>query len=78
QISTNFLSEPPAPGSVVRILADGTQETVVDGLMLPNGIDFDAEGNLYVVAGAVGFGAPAGMVLRFDGVAVPTDATPTA
>jgi len=78
QISTNFLSEPPAPGSVVRIGADGAQEPVVEGLMLPNGIDFDADGNLYVVAGTVSFGAPAGMVLRFDGVAAATDGTPSA
>jgi sugar lactone lactonase YvrE len=72
QISTNFLSEPPAPGSIVRILSDGTQEVVVEGLMLPNGIDFDADGNLYIVAGAVAFGAPSGMVLRADGIASPT------
>jgi sugar lactone lactonase YvrE len=69
QISTNFLAEIPAPGNVVRINADGSQEIVVDGLMFPNGIDFDAAGNLYVVAGAVSMGPPAGMLLRFDGVA---------
>ncbi len=70
QLSTNFLAEIPAPGNVVRVLADGTQEVVVDGLMLPNGIAFDATGNLYVVVGTVSMGPPAGMILRIDGIAV--------
>lgn len=71
QISTNFLSEIPEPGNVVRIAADGTSEIVADGIMLANGITFDADGNLYVVAGAVGMGGPMGMVLKFDGIAAP-------
>jgi sugar lactone lactonase YvrE len=71
QISTNFLTNPPAPGNVVRILEDGTQEIVADGIFLPNGIVFDDDGNLFVVAGALGPGGPAGMVLRFDAVAPP-------
>jgi hypothetical protein len=73
QISTNFLTMPPAPGNVVRILEDGTQEIVADGIMLPNGITFDVDGNLFVVAGALGVTGPAGMVLRFDAVATPAN-----
>lgn len=73
QISTNFLTMPPAAGNVVRILEDGTQEVVADGIMLPNGIAFDVDGNLFVVAGALGMTGPAGMVLRFDAVATPAN-----
>ena len=53
QLSLDFLSETPGPGNVVRVGADGTLEPVVEGLMLPNGIAFDAEGNLLVTIGAV-------------------------
>ena len=53
--------------------ADGTTESFVEGLVLPNGIAFDKDGNLYVAAMTVAFGPPGsptqGMVLRFDGVA---------
>ena len=70
QISTDFLGEMPAPGNVVRLLEDGTQEVVVDGLMLPNGIDFDANGNLLVVVGSVSpTGEPMGQVLSCEGIA---------
>ena len=72
QLSTNFLAEIPEAGNVVRLLADGTAEIVADSMMLPNGIAFDPDGNLYVVTGTVGMGGPAGMVLRFDGVAAPS------
>lgn len=73
QLSTNFLGAQPEPGSVVRVLEDGSLETVVGGLLLPNGITFDAEGNLYVTTGTININPPdmppAGMILRFDGVA---------
>jgi hypothetical protein len=69
QISLDFLSTPPRPGNVIRIAADGSHETVLDGLPTPNGLAFDADGNLYVVVNAVSFGPPAGMVLRCEGVA---------
>ena len=73
QISLNFLVELPEPGNVVRVLDNGTLEVVAADLMLPNGIAFDAAGNLYIAAGTVsppGAG-PAGVVLRVDGVAAP-------
>lgn len=69
QISTNFLGEVPEPGNVVRLLEDGTQEVVVDGLLLPNGIDFDANGNLLVVVGSVSVtGEPMGQLLSCEGI----------
>ncbi len=74
QISTDFLGEMPAPGNVVRLLADGTQEVVVDGLILPNGIAFDADGNLLVVVNTVSIGGPTGQVLRCEGVATTASA----
>lgn len=69
QISTNFLGEMPEPGNVVRLLADGTQEVVADGLILPNGIAFDQDGNLLVVVNSVSMGGPDGQVLRCEGIA---------
>ena len=62
-----------APGEILRINADGTAETVVPGVFMPHGIAFDAEGNLYVAVYTMmsGPGAPAGQVIRIDGVATP-------
>jgi sugar lactone lactonase YvrE len=65
-------SPEPGPGRVVRMNpADGTIETVVEGIMMPHGTAFDAEGNLYVAINALmsGPGMPAGQVIRIDGVA---------
>lgn len=60
---------PPLPGSVMRVVA-GKGTVVAGDLPLPNGIDFDGGGNLYVVVFAVNGGPePMGQVLRFDGVA---------
>ena len=74
QISTNFLGEMPEPGNVVRILEDGSQEIVVDGLMLPNGIAFDENGDLLVVVNSVSLGEPNGQLLRCEDVAEAADA----
>lgn len=73
QLSLNFLAEVPEAGNVVRVLADGSLEPVVEGLMLPNGIAFDPEGNLYIAAGTVTppGAPPAGMLLKCAGVAPP-------
>jgi sugar lactone lactonase YvrE len=64
-------TEPPGPGNVVRIGADGTMETVVEGIPFAHGITFDDVGNLYVVAYSTSFGPPAGpgQVWRCDGIA---------
>jgi sugar lactone lactonase YvrE len=64
----------PPMGSVFRVnTADGTAEPVVQGLMMPHGIAFDGDGNLYVTVYALvsGPGMPAGVVARFDGIAAP-------
>ena len=66
EISTDFLSQPPAAGNVVRVLGDGTNEVVLDGVMFPNGIAFDQDGNLLVAIGTVGGN---GQVLRCEGIA---------
>lgn len=73
QLSTNFLGEMPAPGNVVRLLEDGTQEVVLDGLMLPNGITFDQDGNMLVVVNTVSLGEPNGQVLRCEEVTESAD-----
>lgn len=70
QFSMNLLGEIPEPGNVVRVLEDGTQEVVVDGLMLPNGIAFDQDGNLLVVTNAVSMGPPTGQLLSCEGVSM--------
>ena len=69
-ISTNFMGAQPAPGSIVRISDDGTNEVVVPNLILPNGIAFDDDGNLFVTVMAITEpGSPTGMVVRCDGIA---------
>ncbi len=72
QLTADFTSEMPAPGTVQRFFADGTVEVVVEGLFFPHGIAFDPDGNLYVTTNSIisGPDAPLGMVLRFDGVGV--------
>jgi sugar lactone lactonase YvrE len=75
QISTNFLGEMPEPGNVVRVREDGTREVVADGLMLPNGIAFEANGSLLIVKGDTSLGEPMGQLLRRDGIAGAADAS---
>ena len=69
QISTNFLGEMPEPGNIVRVLGDGTQEPVLEGLPFPNGIAFDENGDLLVVVNTVSLGESNGQLLRCEGVA---------
>lgn len=71
QLTTNIAADVPQPGNVVRIGADGTAATVVDDLVFPHGIAFDADGNLYVIVNSVAFGpgAPQGQVLRCNAIA---------
>jgi hypothetical protein len=76
QFSTNFLGEMPEPGNVTRVSGDGTQEIVVDGLMLPNGIAFEADGSLLVVVMSTSPAEPMGMLLRCDIGAAPAAGIP--
>jgi hypothetical protein len=46
-------------GAVVRIADDGTLQTIASALMLPTGMTFGPDGQLYV--STFGFGAPAGV-----------------
>ncbi len=74
QLSDNFSEAPgeePGPGSVKRINADGTIDTVVEGLFFPHGIAFDSKGALYVTVNSIisGPDAPLGQVVKFEGIA---------
>ena len=71
QLTADFSGEVPAPGNVYRINADGTPEIVVADLFFPHGIAFDTEGNLYVAVNSIisAPDAPAGQVIRIDGIA---------
>jgi sugar lactone lactonase YvrE len=65
--------EGPPMGTIFRVLPDQTVEPVVEGLVMPHGIVFDGDGNLYVTVYTLmsGPGMPAGAVVRVDGVAAP-------
>lgn len=71
QLFGEFTEQGPGPGRVVRITPDGAIEPVVEGVMMPHGVAFDAEGNFYVAINTLmsGPGMPAGQVIRIDGVA---------
>ncbi len=74
QLTADFSGEMPAPGNVFRVDADGTVTPVVEGLFFPHGIAFHQEsGNLFVVTNSIisAPDAPAGMLVRFDGIATP-------
>ena len=64
-------AEEPGPGRVVRMSTDGEIEVVLEGVMMPHGIAFDVDGNLYVAINSLisGPDMPAGQVIRVDGVA---------
>lgn len=64
-------SQEPGIGSVVRVYGDGTIEPVVEGVMMPQGIAFDAAGNMYIATNSLisAPDAPAGQVIRIDGIA---------
>lgn len=53
----SLMSNPPGyalgTGKVVRIMHGGTMQTVADGLDFPNGLAFDASGNLYVAVNSL-------------------------
>lgn len=61
-------------GTIFRVdTGEGTVEPVVEGLVMPHGIAFDGDGNLYATVYALmsGPGMPAGEVVRIDGIAAP-------
>jgi sugar lactone lactonase YvrE len=65
EISLNIASDPPGPGDVVRFETNGTVTPILGGLVAPNGINFDQDGNLLVITNSVAFGSqPDGQVLR--------------
>jgi plastocyanin len=79
QLSTGFLPGPPQPGNVVRLRVDGSSEVVLDGLTSPNGIAFDANGDLYVIANTFGPGAGGVVIKVTDPASLPGDgASPAA
>jgi len=66
--------EGPPVGTIFRVnTGDATVEPVVEGLVMPHGIAFDGDGNLYVTIYTLmsGPGMPAGEVVRIDGIAAP-------
>jgi hypothetical protein len=70
QLFGEFTEQGPGPGRVVRITAEGTVESVVENVMMPHGLTFDDEGNLYLAINTMmsGPGMPAGQIIRLDGV----------
>lgn len=73
QLSDDLTQAEPALGSIKRIAADGTVETVVEELFFPHGIAFDATGALYITVNSIisGPDAPLGQVIKIDGIATP-------
>jgi hypothetical protein len=70
QIWSGFDGDMPLPGSVERILPNGSTERVLDGLFLPHGVAVDDAGNLYVTVNSIAFGPEAaGQLLRCEGLA---------
>jgi hypothetical protein len=70
QIWSGFDGDMPLPGSVERILPNGSTERVMDGLFLPHGVAVDDAGNLYVTVNSIAFGPEAaGQLLRCEGMA---------
>lgn len=66
-----FGEQGPAPmsGALVMV-AEGYVEVVIDGLMFPTSVDFDAAGNAYITVNGVG--APgSGQVVKYEGIAAP-------
>ncbi|MCO5219629.1 MAG: ScyD/ScyE family protein [Thermomicrobiales bacterium] len=55
------------PGQVVRVEADGSLTVVLDGLIIPGGIAFDADDNLYVLEMVTGV-PTGGQLVKYTGV----------
>ena len=66
-----FTDEGPIPnsGALIRVGAGESSQDVITGLPFPTSVDFDINGNAYVVINGTSVGAPGrGAVIRFDGV----------
>ncbi len=69
-----FTDEGPIPnsGAVVRVGEGESSQDVITGLPFPTSVDFDVNGNAYVVINGVSVGEPGrGAVIRFEGIAAP-------
>jgi hypothetical protein len=64
EISLNIDAQPQVPGDLVRFESNGTVTPILGGLTFPNGISFDANGNLLVIVNSVAMGPPDGHVWR--------------
>ena len=77
QLSTNNLDQPPFlnmnAGQLVRQTGPDTSEVVLDGLMLPIGLDMGPDGAWYIALPAIGANGGEGMILRYvpGGAATP-------
>jgi len=66
QLTTDLTSE-SAPGNVVMVGSDGSSMPVVEGLVLPHGTAFGADGSLYVPVVSINIApAPLGQVFQCD------------
>jgi hypothetical protein len=77
QLSENFVAQPPAPGSVVKIGAFNKPYPVLGGLPAPNDVRFDSQGNMYVIVMTTSPQGtpPSGLVIKCDLSAL-SEATP--
>jgi hypothetical protein len=73
EMSTAPGNPTPGTGMVVRIDANGNAHAVATGLTFPTGITTGPDGNIYI--SNVGFGIPAGEIVRFSSTAVGTVTT---
>lgn len=71
QLFGEMSAQGPGPGRVLQVTPDGTVTPVVEGVMMPQGVAFDADGNLYVAINSLmsGPGMAAGQVIRVEGIA---------
>ncbi|MCA9837110.1 MAG: ScyD/ScyE family protein [Trueperaceae bacterium] len=67
-----FGEQGPAPmsGALVRIAEGDSSEIVIEGLIFPTSVDFDAEGNAYITVNGVGVPG-SGQVVKYEGIAAP-------
>lgn len=64
-VSSNFIKQ--APGLLVRVADDGNHQIILDNLIVPAGIAFDAADNLFLMNKSTGFPG-GGELLKYTGV----------